>query len=191
MWKITSFFWLAKFLFLWVSPLLLIRKIFGSWTFAKKPQIKINSLKIQKNEYIIHIWSTKILWVRLWLGHALHGGSLDISTGALDISRGALDISRGSLDISTGALDISRGALDISRGALDISRGALDISIGSLDFSRGAHDISHERHILCWWGTYLLMRHIFVDGAHICWWGTYLWMRHIPFLVWTLNTLVQ
>ena len=155
MWKITSFFWLEKFLFLWVSPLLPIRKIFGSWTFAKKPQIKINSLKIQ-NAYIIHIWSTKILWVRLWLGHALHGGSLDIS-----------------------------------RRSLDISRGALDISIGSLDFSRGAHDISHERHILCWWGTYLLMRHIFVDGAHICWWGTYLWMRHIPFLVWTLNTLVQ
>ena len=51
MWKIPSFFWLEKCLFLWVSPLLLISNTQVS--LAEKPQMK------QKHWYLISTWSDK------------------------------------------------------------------------------------------------------------------------------------
>ena len=80
MWKRTAFFWLAKCLFLWVSPMLLISKKCAGYI-RRETANDNKQLNKQKHEYPIHSWSHKAFKGALvnWALSFLHGGSLEIT----------------------------------------------------------------------------------------------------------------
>ena len=81
MWKISSFSWLEKSFFLWwINHTIALLARNAQVIFAEKPQMQLNSLKIQKHGYNAYKDQTKLSRIPWQIGqfHLLLRGSLEI-----------------------------------------------------------------------------------------------------------------